>query len=234
MPPERSNKPPASQIPRWSAAYARNRTLPVLVGLAIHLSMFASIYLGSLGAGRALRENNMVIGALWATLAIAGAIATIWVSIPSRGGRWIQELGERLYGDEGRARAMAGAPQSSPHILAAFLGFGVLTLVTLGLLDVISVKWYQPASALFLVPFLLLIKRSMRASFGWIDVWAGLYTVHAVLITLGVPIVFQPPLDSLNLVLPISGYGLFAAFLGHLYSRFALRKLQDACRGDEE
>ena len=234
MRPDTPPNTPESQIPRWSAAYARHRTLPVLVSLGIHLSVFAAIYLGSLCSGRAFREGHTVIGALWGALALAGGVATIWVAIPSRGGRWIQEFGERLYGDEGRARAVVSAPGFSPRILAVLFGLGVLTLVILGLLDVISVKWYQPVSALFCVPFLLVIKQSMRASLVWIDLWAGLYALHAILVAVGLPIVFHDPLESLNLVLPIFGYGVFAAFVGHLYGRFALRKLRDACRGDEE
>ena len=60
--------------------------------------------------------------------------------------------------------------------------------------------------------------------------WPGLYALHAILIVAGAPIVFTGAWEGLNMLLPVAGYGLLAGLAGHIYSRFALRKLKDAAR----
>ncbi len=56
--------------------------------------------------------------------------------------------------------------------------------------------------------------------------WPTLYALHALLIVCGVPIVWSPPWDGLNMLIPVAGYGLLSGLVGHLYSRFALRKVK--------
>ena len=48
----------------------------------------------------------------------------------------------------------------------------------------------------------------------------------------GAPIVFSAPWDSLNVLLPIAGYGLLAALVGHFASRVALRQLRTLAQSD--
>ncbi|MEZ6070602.1 MAG: hypothetical protein R3C10_10080 [Pirellulales bacterium] len=62
-------------------------------------------------------------------------------------------------------------------------------------------------------------------------IWPALYTIHALLIVAGAPIVFHAPWDGLNMLIPIAGYGILAALVGHLYSRYALGKLRRLAAG---
>jgi hypothetical protein len=67
----------------------------------------------------------------------------------------------------------------------------------------------------------------MRPAVGPITLlWPVLYALHAILILAGVPIVFVGPWESLNMLIPIVGYGLVTSVLGHLYSRWALHSVR--------
>ena len=55
-----------------------------------------------------------------------------------------------------------------------------------------------------------------------------LYAIHAILILAGVPLFFTGSIGpSLNLALPYIVYGLVPFIVGHIYSRYALKKLKD-------
>jgi hypothetical protein len=56
--------------------------------------------------------------------------------------------------------------------------------------------------------------------------WPILYTIHAILIVTGMPILFTEYLIPLNMILPIFGYGFLTYVIGHIYSRYALKKLK--------
>jgi hypothetical protein len=57
-----------------------------------------------------------------------------------------------------------------------------------------------------------------------------LYGAHAILLLAGAPVAFPPRWHMLDLVVPVFGYGLIAILVGHMYSRYALRKLQRIAR----
>ena len=61
--------------------------------------------------------------------------------------------------------------------------------------------------------------------------WPALYGLHAILIVAGVPIIFVGAWSSLNMLIPVIGYGLLTGLISHAYSRFALRKLRRAAEG---
>ena len=63
-------------------------------------------------------------------------------------------------------------------------------------------------------------------------IWPTLYTIHAILIVAGVPIVFseESGLVSLNMFIPTFGYGLLTFIIIYIYSRYALKKLKGATR----
>ena len=56
--------------------------------------------------------------------------------------------------------------------------------------------------------------------------WPALYAVHAILIVAGAPILFTGKWVSLNMMVPVAGYGILSALIAHLRGRFALRKLR--------
>ena len=65
-------------------------------------------------------------------------------------------------------------------------------------------------------------------------IWPGLYVLHAGLVVAGAPIQFGRQLAILNMLIPVAGYGLVAALAGHIYSRYALRKLREVAAGGQE
>ena len=94
----------------------------------------------------------------------------------------------------------------------------------------LPIKYMQPVSAIFVIPLIIAIgiwqPRSIQPAgfLSWL--WPILYVVHAVLIVAGVPIVFHGPWTSLNIIIPLAGYGILCALPGHFYSRYALKKLK--------
>ncbi len=113
---------------------------------------------------------------------------------------------------------------------------GILTEMALTGLGILPMKYMQPASALYLVPAIALILSSpgVRATGSpFMMIWPGLYVLHAGLVVAGAPIQFQGHLAMLNMLIPVVGYGFIAALAGHIYSRYALRKLKEAASGAE-
>jgi hypothetical protein len=143
-------------------------------------------------------------------------------------------LSERLYQGEGSVSvgACAGIGESKSLLPVAFVfAFCVLASVGLGLLGLYPIRLMQPISALYLVPFLCYLGLKLRrVGSPFMFLWPGLYAVHAVLLVTGVPIGMGPMLD---MFVPTVGYGFLAALAGHVYSRFALRRLRNLAAGSE-
>jgi len=89
----------------------------------------------------------------------------------------------------------------------------------------------QPISAIYCVPFLVFLAYILRGEASpLMMLWPALYALHAILIVAGAPIVFAGRWNGLNMLIPGAGYGLLVGLLGHVYSRFALRRLRKAAR----
>jgi hypothetical protein len=92
----------------------------------------------------------------------------------------------------------------------------------------------QPISALLVVPFLVALWAGNRQALSPIGLlWAGLYALHAVLIVAGAPVVFTGRLEILNMGLPVLGYGVLTAVVGHLYNRYALARMRQVAASRE-
>ena len=90
----------------------------------------------------------------------------------------------------------------------------------------ISAEAMQPFSALYMVPYIVVMILYQRLGF-WAWFWPVLYGIHAVLLQFtDLPIRFSGGLEMLNLAVPVFGYGLISILVGHAYSRFALWKLK--------
>jgi hypothetical protein len=88
----------------------------------------------------------------------------------------------------------------------------------------------QPVSALYVVPFLVVLGIVIRpASSPFMFLWPVLYALHAILIVAGAPIRVG---NGLDIFIAIAGYGLLAGLAAHAYSRYALRKLRRLTRVD--
>ena len=97
----------------------------------------------------------------------------------------------------------------------------------LGMLGYIPVKYFLPFTALFVVPFGVYQYFIMQPRLGpVILIFPILYAIHAILIIAGVPIFLTGTFAiPLNMLIPIV-YNFLAFMLGHLYSRYALKKLK--------
>lgn len=109
----------------------------------------------------------------------------------------------------------------------AGLIFGSCVLASVALGDYIPIEYMQPISAIYVVPFLVFQYFLQRPRLGpLVLICPILYTIHAILIIAGVPIFFTGNLCMLSIVLPFFGYTFLAYVIGHLYSRYALKKLK--------
>jgi len=227
---------PEKEISIWAERYAANRTLPVVVNLVAFLAGFVAMSgLSYLTAYLYIRVSPVA--------ALAGAVPLVafcgfwlWFSLGGAG-RLLPPVTRRLYGGEGEVAAeeVSGTPALA-WVAGGLLLAGVLTGVILGVVGVVPIKYMQPVSALYLVPAIALILSSpgMRAtSSPFMAIWPALYVLHAGLVVAGAPIQFEGHLATLNMLIPVVGYGLIAALSGHIYSRYALRRLKEAARDED-
>lgn len=112
-------------------------------------------------------------------------------------------------------------------LLAGAFGVSTGALVVVGLLGHIPIKYMLPVSALYIVPFLVVLFMLMRPAVGLLTLlWPALYAAHAILIVAGAPIVFTGKWTGLNMLIPVAGYGLLSALVMRIRGRFALSRLK--------
>ena len=216
------------EIPKWARRYAQNRTLPVAAMIVIcTVACFMFGGLGLLTAWAYVVDKRVLSAA--SMLVLCGFLAWwLWFSFIGAA-RIMRSIGERLYQGEGSvtAGACAGIEECKGPLLVGFvLMFCILASMGLRLLGFLPIRYMQPISALYLVPFFCyVLLKARRAGFGspFMFLWPALYAIHAVLLVVGVPIGMGPMLD---VFFPVIGYGLIAALAGHIYSRVALRRLR--------
>lgn len=215
-------------LQHWVREYARNRSLPVLLSLAVFAVLFLGISVPSYLGGVAYRAGNFAVFALWLAVAIAACGAAIFLAIPNWGGLWLQRWSQGIYAGEGTVTLSASGARRPRLLLALALLFAlcILAQVVLGVVGYLpDGKFMQPISAVYVVPFLVTLHFFMRPVAGPITLlWPLLYALHAVLILAGAPIVFAGRWESLNMLIPTVGYGIVTSLLGHLYSRWALHQ----------
>jgi len=160
----------------------------------------------------------------------------VWFSVPRWGGRAVAKWAMRAYSTEGSVTLAPAGPRVRKWVLivvAVAFATCVAGNVVLGMLFSLPIRYMQPISAIYCVPFLLYIGYAIRGQgqgSPFMLLWPGLYAVHAVLIVVGAPIVFTRPWEGLNMLIPVAGYGLLAGVATHVYSRFALHRLRDVAR----
>jgi hypothetical protein len=216
----------AREIPKWAQRYAQNRTLTVIVLLAIFYVGFAVFGGLSYLTGWAYHTGRTFL-AVSSTLVLVGFAAWwLWFSFIGAA-RMMRGVSERLYQGEGGVLVGAGAGRvegKGGQLVAFVFILCVMAGVVLGSRGSIPIRLMQPVSALYVVPFLCYLGIKQRgAGSPFMFLWPALYGIHAVLLVTGVPIGMGPMLDML---VPTAGYGLVAALAGHVYSRYALRRLK--------
>ena len=242
---EQNQVPPNAEklkeIPKWTRKYAQNRTIPFLIFLAINLCLFAGIAIPSYFGGKAYRNGNMVLFGISIFVLIISMICVIIISVPKWGSKIIERITRRVYAGEGSISISISASESMKkkkwigYVVAMVFGSCVFISVILGLLGYLSIKYMQPVSALYVVPFLVFLYLWQRPIISPLALlWPTLYAIHAILVVAGVSIQFDQPWIFLNMLIPVAGYGILCGLIGHIYSRYALNKLKTAAHLRED
>ncbi len=223
-------------IPKWARRYAENRTLPMLVFFAIFVVGFAAFGGLSYLTAWAYVTGHRAL-AVAAMLVLSG-FAAWWMWFSFVGGpRIMRRITERLYRSEG-AVSPGPSPEKniarvSPAVPFGFM-FCVIASVGLGLLGVLPIRYMQPISALYIIPFFVYVGIIQRGSGSpFMMLWPTLYAIHAILLVAGAPIYFGGKWEMLNMLVPVIGYGVIAALAAHIYSRYALRRLRTLATSPE-
>jgi hypothetical protein len=234
--PDNSDK--LKDIPKWTRRYAQNRTIPFLIFLMINLCLFAGIAIPSYFGGIAYRNGNVVLLGISIFMLTISMICVIIISVPKWGSKIIERITQRAYAGEGLISI--SVPESIKkkkwvgYVVAMIFGSCVFTSVILGLLGYLPIKYMQPISALYVVPFLVFLYLWQRPIISPLALlWPILYSIHAILVVADVPIQFGEPWIFLNMLIPIAGYGILCGLIGHIYSRYALKKLKTAAHLQE-
>jgi hypothetical protein len=227
------------EIPKWARKYAQNRTIPFVVSMVIFLLLFAAISVPSYLGGKAYRSGNMPAFWICIFFLVIACAATLFFSVPNWGSKLIERISKQLYGHEGAATPPPPARIKKHRwvIWVAGLAFAscVVGSVQLGIHGLIPIEYMQPVSALYVVPFLVFLVVWQRPLVGLLPLlWPVLYTLHAILVVAGVPIQFSGAWTFLNMLIPVAGYGILSGLLGHIYSRYALKKLKKAANLKED
>ena len=234
--PESPRPEDAEAIPKWTRAYAQNRSLGVVVFMIVFLVLYAAIGGSSYLAGEAYRSGNMLL--FWVAIAalVPALGAVSYFSNPRWGGKFQERLVQRLYAKEGNAAftPLSGRTRVWGMVLAGCFVTCIAASIIFDFAYGFPYQYRQPISALFVVPFLVGLWLLMRPMAGYAALlWPLLYAIHAILIVLGAPIFFTRPWDGLNMLIPIAGYGMLSGLVGHLYSRVALRRLKGLTQADQ-
>ncbi len=232
------------EIPKWTRKYAQNRTLTIIVLMAM-IMLFSMFFAGLLGfllplAVGGFRKGNIILGCvgtagLVAVLAAVGICMFIFIRKFGGKNRGLidQIIERRIYGKEGTV-SMPMLKSSKKKICLEIVS-GVIFFICffgswhLAIKGYIAYKYLQPVSALYIVPFIVCgwyFWKSPRMGPIYL-LYPILYAVHAILIVAGVPIFFTTENFCIfSICLPMLGYGFLPFIIGHIYSRYALKKLK--------
>lgn len=236
------NSDKLKDIPKWTRKYTQNRTLTILVLMLMitFFSMFIAVLVGFLlaFAFAGFRKGNIVLGCIGAVVLVAvlAAIAKFYIFMFAKfGGKnkgLLDQIIDRwIYGREGIASMSQPKLSKKRKYVDIFAGIlyivCLISCMELGMLGYIPVKYLLPIMALFVVPFGVYQYFFLRPRLGPVLlIFPILYAVHAILIIAGVPIYFTGTFAvPLNLFLPLV-YTLLTFTIGHIYSRYALKKLK--------
>ena len=236
------NSDKLKEIPKWTRRYAQNRTLTtlVLIVMITLFSMFIAVLVGFLSAlaFAGFRKGNILLSCVGIAVLIAviAAIVKFYIFMLAKfGGKnkgLLDQIVDRwIYSREGIASMpmpeAAKKTKWSEIIISIVYMVCLLGSMNLAMRGYIPDKYFIPLTALFVVPFNVYLYFIQRPRLGPVLVLCPiLYSIHALLIIAGVPIYFTGIYAvPLNLFVPLI-YTFITYLIGHLYSRYALKKLK--------
>lgn len=230
------------EIPKWTRKYAQNRTLTILVlmVMTVLFGMFvAALFTFPLALTvTGFRKGNIVLGCVGAVILVAvlAGLVKFYIFMFSKfGGKnkglLDQIIDRRMYSHEGFTSMPQPKLTKKRKYVDIFVGIVYMVCLIgsmeLAMFGYIPVKYLLPFMALFVVPFGVYQYFILWPRLGPVLlIYPILYTIHAILIIAGVPIFFTGIFAvPLNMLLPLI-YTLLTYMIGHLYSRYALKKLK--------
>ena len=223
------------EIPKWTRKYAQNRTLTILVLMIIACLIGMIVAIPAFLVWLGFLRGNIVLAGVGVALLVVVSIFYIMFLLKFGGknrGLIDQLVEQRIYSKEGNASMplpkITKKMRGLDYILGAIGLIYMLGVNHLCMVGYIEFKYLQPLLALYLVPTLVFEYFSLqRPKVGPVVLlWPILYAIHAILVLAGLPIFFTGKLGILNMPVPLIGYGFLAYLIGHLYSRYALKKLK--------
>ena len=247
---DKQNQNPAEteklkKIPKWTRRYAQNRTLTIIV-LMVMLMFFSMFIAALVGFSLALaaagfRKGNIILGCVGIAVLVAVLVVTvkfIIIFLSKFGGKnrglLDQIIEQRIYGKEGAVSMPM--PKSSKKKICLEIVSAVMFFICffgswhLAIKGYIAYKYLQPVSVLYIVPYVVCgwyFWQSPRMGPIYL-LYPILYAIHAILIVAGVPLFFTTEnFCMFSVFLPMLGYGFLPFIIGHIYSRYALKKLKE-------
>ena len=218
----------AREISKWARRYTRSRTIPFLISQAFFVFFTIAIGVSSYLAALAYRAGRMLWFWICIVLLVSTLAALIWYII--RADRLIRSISKRLYLKEGSAILDTSLTKKEMLLRAVVISvflFCVAASTLIGPFASLPQRYMQPVSAIYVVPFLVSMSILHRRRISLLSLlWPFLYALHAILVVAGAPILFKGPWFILNMFVPVVGYGMVTGLVGHIYNRFALRKLK--------
>jgi hypothetical protein len=231
---QEQNTEKLKEIPKWTRKYAQNRMLTTLVLIAMLCFMGMVIGFPVAFAVAAFVKGNMILAGVGIALFIAVSIFLI-IFLSKFGGKnrgLIDQIIDRwIYGKEGTASIPLPKLTKKKKWLDFVSGVVIFICILGGnylyMEGFIAAKYLLPVSALFIVPFFVFQYFMQKPRLGpLILIGPILYAIHAILILAGMPIFLTGNFGILNQFLPILVYTFLGYIIGHIYSRYALKKLK--------
>ncbi|MBD3291343.1 MAG: hypothetical protein GF393_00355 [Armatimonadia bacterium] len=222
-------------LPKWADRYARNRTIPALLMMTVFFIGFAVFSLLGTGVARAFDSGYPALGIAAVVVLLAAVAGWLWAVFSGVLSRWGSNVAKRYYEREGMATAKAGErPKWSWRSWIIFAAL-ITAPVAMGLLP-IDPQYSQALAACYLVPLMVwwaTTDGKITLPMGLL--WPVLYALHAVAMVLGAPLVIGGDAGP-TVMWPALGYLFVALLAGHIYSRYALKRMREISReaADEE
>ena len=221
------------EIPKWTRKYAQNRTLTTFV-IIVMICLMSMVIIAPLLTMIVFTRENMILFSACIAVSVAIFISLI-ILVSKFGGKnrglIDQQIDKWIYRKEGTATVpvpkLTKKKKWLDIVSGVIVSICILGTMHLAMVGYISFKYLQPVSAIFIVPVFVFQYFLQRPRLGPVLLICPiLYTIHAILIVAGVPIFFTGILGTFNMVIPLWGYMFLTYAIGHVYSRYALKKLK--------
>jgi len=220
-----SNEEDLQKVNKLMRNYSTNRPHTAIVSLIIFGFLFFSMF----GLSTFIGKSNSLIIIIPAVLFLTCiSIGLIFFSIPKYNRQLLSYITLTIFKKEGIVNNQILISPAKKKIMAISAGIFIICVplnVLLGFFNLYDPRYMQPISAIYVVPFMLVIIFFTHPIAKINLIWPILYAVHAVLTIFKIPVFF----DSQYLLLNMSSifiYGLFTLLISFFVGQINLQKLK--------